>query len=265
MEDLPDTPPSRPADAATAAPPDHGGAFPSTQWSLIVRAGGPGSTQASSALESLCRQYWFPLYAHVRRQGRAHHEAEDCTQEFLARLLANAGVAAARPERGRFRTFLLSALGNFLTNEWHRARAEKRGGGQVLLSLEFQTAETTFRREPIDPGLTPEEAFDRTWALGLIDRAIAGLRAEYEQSGRGTLFAALAPLVWGHAGAEPSAAPAARLGLTAHAFTVALHRLRQRLGQRLRADVTETVADAAEVDEELRQLIAAVSARPSAR
>jgi RNA polymerase sigma-70 factor (ECF subfamily) len=256
--------PPAPADGPEASPA-RGGAFPVTQWSVIVRAGGPGTAQARSALEHLCRQYWFPLYAFVRRQGRPHHEAEDCTQEFLARLLAQEGVGRARPEQGRFRSYLLTALRNFLTNEWHRARAEKRGGGRAPLPLEFETAERTYSREPADPALTPEQAYDRTWALGLIERSVAALREDYEKSGRGALFNELAPLVWGDGAAETLSVPAARLGLTTHAFTVALHRLRQRLGRRLRADVAETVATDAEVDEELRQLIAAVSARPATR
>lgn len=251
-----------PAESPRSAP---GGAFPPTQWSMIVRAGGPGSPEAGAALESLCRQYWFPLYSYVRRQGRAHHEAEDCTQEFLARLLAADGVARARPELGRFRTFLLTALRNFLIGEWHRAQAAKRGGGHSPLSLDFPDAEKTFHREPADPALTPEQAFDRAWALGMIERALGELRTDYEKSGRGALFTALAPLAWGDGAGEALAAPAARLGLTTHAFTVSLARFRQRIGQRLRADVAETVADAAEIDAELRHLIAAVSARPAAR
>src|SRR5215216_4202653 len=105
--------------------------FPTTQWSMVVNAGATSETQAQAALETLCRQYWYPLYGFIRRQGRAHHEAEDCTQEFLARLLTNGGMATARPERGRFRTFLLTALRNFLTKEWHRDHAAKRGGGTV--------------------------------------------------------------------------------------------------------------------------------------
>ena len=129
-----------------------GNAFPTTQWSMVLHAGAGGDTQANSALESLCRQYWYPLYSFIRRQGHAHHEAEDCTQEFLARLLSTQGVARARPERGRFRTFLLTALRNFLTDEWRRAQASKRGG-QVPLSLEFDTAEQRYAREPADPAL----------------------------------------------------------------------------------------------------------------
>ena len=235
------------------------GIFPTTHWSIVINAGAGSESVARVALEALCRHYWYPLYAFVRRQGRAHHEAEDCTQEFLARLLATDAVARARPERGRFRTFLLTALRNFLTNEWHRAQAAKRGGGQAVVSLDWSDAEKRFAHEPADPGLTPEQAFDRNWARGLIESALAALRADYEKRGQGALFAELAPLVWGSAAEETLAAPAQRLGLNAHAFTVALQRVRQRLGERLRADVAETVADPAEIDAELRHLIAAVS------
>jgi RNA polymerase sigma-70 factor (ECF subfamily) len=261
MENFPeDEPPAVPAAADPSRAAANGSAFPATQWSMIVRAGGPDTSQARSALEHLCRQYWFPLYSFVRRQGRPHHEAEDCTQEFLARLLAAEGVGRARPERGKFRTFLLAGLRNFLTNEWHRSQTAKRGGGQVLQSLEFIAAEETYRREPADPGLTPEQIFDRAWALGMIERSIGGLKKEYENSGRGVLFEALVPLVWGDKSGA-LATTAARLNMSAHAFTVALARLRQRVAQRLRADVAETVVDSADVDGELRHLIAAVSAR----
>jgi RNA polymerase sigma-70 factor (ECF subfamily) len=234
--------------------------FPTTHWSIVVRAHDGSESQARSALETLCRNYWFPLYSYARRQGRSHHEAEDCTQEFLARLLANDGVAQARPDRGRFRTFLLTALRNFLINDWQRTQAAKRGGGREPLSLDFDDAEQTYRQQPADPGLTPEKAFDYTWAQGLIEAAMADIRADYEKSGRGALFGALAPFVWGDATGEALAAPAARLGMNAHAFTMALQRVRQRVGQRLRARVAETVATEVDVDEELRHLIAAVGA-----
>jgi RNA polymerase sigma-70 factor (ECF subfamily) len=237
-----------------------GSAFPQTHWSMIVQAGGPENSQARSALEHLCRLYWFPLYAFVRRQGRSHHEAEDCTQEFLSRLIAANGVGQARQDQGRFRTFLLTGLRNFLTNEWYRSQTVKRGGGQIVLSLEFASAEKTFSHEPVDSGLTPEQMFDRAWALGMLDRSVEQLRKDYEKSGRGVLFDALAPLLWADGG-EALSVPAARVSMTPHAFTVALARLRQRVGQRLRADVAETVASEGEVNDELRHLIASVSAR----
>jgi RNA polymerase sigma-70 factor (ECF subfamily) len=229
---------------------------------VVANAGGSES-EARAALETLCRQYWYPLYGFIRRQGRTHHEAQDCAQEFFLLLLANEGIATARPERGRFRTFLLTALRNFLSKEWRRVHAAKRGGGITPLSLDLRDAHDRFAHEPVAPELNPEQAFDRTWALGMIERAMGCLRDEYEKSGRGELFAALAQLVWGDAAAESLSSPAARLGMTPHAFTVALHRLRQRVGHRLRADVAATVASENEVDEELRHLIAAVSGRPS--
>ena len=236
------------------------GSFPTTHWSVVINAGAGSASHARLALESLCRDYWYPLYAYVRRQGRAHHEAEDCTQEFLARLLAVDGVARARPERGRFRTFLLTALRNFLTNEWQRTQAAKRGSGATVLSLDWQDAEQRFAHEPADPGLTPEQIFDFNWARGLIESALATLRTEYEKRGQDALFVELTPLVWGPAPDDTLHTPAQRVGLSAHAFSVALQRLRQRLGARLRLAVTETVADGSDVDAELHHLIAAVSA-----
>ena len=228
---------------------------------MVLHAGAESATEARAAMEKLCAQYWFPLYVFVRRQGRAHHEAEDCTQEFLAGLLAADGVARARRAQGRFRTFLLTALRNFLTNEWHRAQAEKRGGGHAPLSIDAQDADARFAHEPADAALTPDQAFDRSWANGMIDGAIAALRAEYEKSGRGDLFDVLAPLVWGNASPASLAQHAARLGLKEDAFGVALHRFRRRVGERLRAAVAETVAEGADIDVELRHLIAAVGQR----
>jgi RNA polymerase sigma factor (sigma-70 family) len=247
--------------ADTPGPAPRAGAFPSTHWSIVVQAGADSEGTARAALEILCRQYWYPLYAFVRRQGRPHHEAEDLTQEFLARLVAGAGLAHARPERGRFRTFLLTSLRHFLTNEWHRAQAEKRGGGQTALSLDLERAEERFAHEPVDPGLTPEQAFDRSWALELLHRAAEALRDEYDQSGRGPLFGALGPLLWHDPADESLSSRAARLGMGVDAFSVALHRLRRRFGERLRAIVAETVADAGELDAELRHLIAVVADR----
>ena len=232
--------------------------FPTTHWSIVVNAGSGSDTQARASLETLCRQYWYPLYSFVRREGHPHHEAEDCTQEFLARLLADDGVARARPERGRFRTFLLAALRNFLTDEWRRTQAEKRGGGVAPLSLDLQDAEDRFSGEPVDPHLTPEQSFDRNWALGMLDRAMIRLRADYEGDGRGELFAALGPLMWGNAADETSAQAAERLAMNGHALTMALHRLRRRFRDRLREEVADTVAEGADVDAELHHLIAAV-------
>jgi RNA polymerase sigma-70 factor (ECF subfamily) len=238
--------------------------FPTTHWSIVLHAGSASETQARSSLETLCRQYWYPLYTFVRRQGRTHHEAEDCTQEFLARLLTGDGIARARPERGRFRTFLLTALRNFLTNEWHRAQTEKRGGGIAPLTLELTDAAERFSREPADPNLTPAQAFDRNWALGMVDRAMNRLQADYETSRRGDLFAALGPLVWASSTAEPPDKTAEQLGMNGHALTMALHRLRRRFGEYLREEVAATVAEQADVEAELRELISTIGNRVSA-
>lgn len=238
-------------------------AFPLTHWSMVQGVGAISEAKAHSALETLCSQYWYPLYTFIRRQGRPHHDAEDCVQSFLAHLLASEALARARPERGRFRTFLLTALRNFLTNEWHRTQAARRGGGQEHLPLEFDAAQERFAREPADPGLTPEQAFDRKWATGMISHALAGLRAEYEVTGRRTLFATLVPMVWNNSGARPQAEIAKTLKMSTHAFTVALQRLRRRLGERLRSDVAQTVADETEVDAELRHLLGAIGGRAS--
>jgi RNA polymerase sigma-70 factor (ECF subfamily) len=244
--------------------PTERSSFPTTHWSVVVNVRAGSESEASAALETLCQQYWYPLYGFIRRQGRTHHEAEDCTQEFLAQLLSSGGVAAAQPDRGRFRTFLLTALRNFLGKARRRANAIKRGGGTAPLSLDLRDAQDRFAHEPADFALNPEQAFDRTWALEMIERAVGQLRKEYDKSGRGELFDALSAFVWGGGPAEALAAPASRLGITTHAFTVALHRLRQRVGHRLRADVAETVATETQIDEELRHLLAAVSAPSSA-
>lgn len=248
-----DVPVSRPAAGAS---------FPTTHWSIVLDAGAGSASQARAALETLCRQYWYPLYAFVRRVGHSHHEAEDCTQEFFARLLAAEGIARARPERGRFRTFLLTAVRNFLINEWHRARAAKRGAGAEHVSLDLpRDAADRFSSEPQDAGLTPEEIFDRNWARELVDQVEERLEAEYARSGRSALFAVLRPMVWDDNGVDSHAHLAATLGMNAHAFTVALQRLRRRFGDRLRARIAETVAEPSDVDAELRYLVDALTRR----
>jgi RNA polymerase sigma factor (sigma-70 family) len=240
-------------------------AFPSTQWTMVLRAGTASDAQAHAALESLCRRYWYPLYSFVRRQGRDHHEAEDCTQEFLARLLAAEGLQRVRPEGGRFRTFLLSCLRNFLTNEWIRSNTAKRRGGLTSVPLASTGYSDGVSREMPDPGLTPEQAFDLSWATSILDRAVHELRTEYQSSGREKIFETMAPLIWATESNESLIPHAAAAGVTVNAFTVALHRARRRLGDRLRAAVAETVADPTEIDSELRHLVSALSAPNSGK
>jgi DNA-directed RNA polymerase specialized sigma24 family protein len=264
-----------PDDPAMRSPPDdeeadgplagRDSSFPITQWSLVLRAGTSGDAQFHAALESLCRRYWYPIYTFARRQGRDHHAAEDCTQEFLARLLAGNGLSHARPERGRFRSFLLMSFRNFLTSDWRHAHCAKRGGGVAPAPLGATSPDEKFRNEPADLALTPEQAFDRSWALSMIDQSIVELRRDYQSGGRAAVFDALAPLIWGDAATASLAQQAARANLTVPAFTVALHRARKRLGERLRLNVAATVDDVAEIDTELRHLVGAIGARPDGR
>lgn len=239
------------------------GAFPTTHWSVVLSAQSVDVGDARAALESLCRRYWYPIYGFIRRQGRGHHEAEDLTQGFFAHLLEGERFAAARPERGRFRTFLLGATANFLTDEWRRAHAQKRAGSRPHAPLELAGAEQRFAEEPPDPALTPEESFDRSWALSVIAQALDELRREYEASGRSRLYAVLSENVWGSGADEAQASAARRLEMTEHAFTVALSRLRQRLRERLRAAVVETVARETDAAGELRHLLAAARGKAS--
>ncbi len=237
--------------------------FPTTHWSLVRSATGD-EPEAHLALEALCVQYWYPIYSFIRRQGRTHHEAEDLTQEFFGRLLAAGGMARARPERGRFRTFLAVSLRNFLANDWDRAHAAKRGGGPAAVSLDVNlgAAEARYTGEPPDPGLTPEQAFDRAWARGVVETALEELRAEYAASGRGALFTALGPIVWGGGPPAPLSETARQLGLNEGALHVALHRLRRRLRERVEAQIAATVTGPDEVAEERRHLLAALGGKP---
>jgi RNA polymerase sigma-70 factor (ECF subfamily) len=236
--------------------------FVTTRWSVVLTAGSSETTGARHALEKLCQAYWYPLYAYVRRRGFSPPDAEDLTQEFFARFLEHHWVANADREKGRFRTFLLSAMNHFLANEWDKARAQKRGGGAPLLPLEFDTAETRYIREPAD-NVTPEQHFERRWALTLLETVTDRLRAEYEQDGRGDLFAVLNPCLVGERTSQPYAELAQKLALSEGAVKSAVHRLRQRYRQLLREEITHTVAGPGEVEEELRHLVAVLGGRAS--
>jgi RNA polymerase sigma factor (sigma-70 family) len=232
--------------------------FSSTQWSTVLRAGGESSHEARQALEKLCNTYWYPLYAYVRRQGHAPADAQDLTQDFFARFLERKYVRLATPERGRFRTFLLTSLKNFLVNEWNKSNALKRGGGQQIISLDEEVAEERFAAEPASQ--PPDALFDHRWATTLLDRALTRLREEAADGGKSGFFDQVQAFVWGGQETEGYAQAAERLAMTEGALRVAVHRLRQRFGELLRAEVAHTVATPAEVEEELRYLIAVVRA-----
>lgn len=222
----------------------------------MLAAGVPNSQQAAVALEELCRTYWYPLYVYVRRQTPTREDAEDLTQAFFARMLEKNFLASVSNERGRFRAFLLAALKHFLANEWDRANRQKRGGGLTLVPLDWQNADTRYRIDPPDH-LTPDKLYDRAWAVTVLERVLARLRAEHEAEGRTGLFGQLKPFLMVGKGAIPYAQVAATLKLTEGAVRVAVHRLRSRYRELLCDEIRQTLANPAQVDEEMRALFSA--------
>lgn len=234
--------------------------FVTTQWSVVVTAGQNDTARAQAALGKLCETYWYPLYAYVRRRGHAAQDAQDLTQAFFARLLERNWVGDADRERGRFRTFLLTAMSRFLADEWDKMRAQKRGGGVVHVPVQLDTAETRYGHEPADDS-TPEQYFERRWALTLLGTVLKRLGAEYEREGKGGLFATLNPGLVGGRETQPYAEMAAGLGMNEGAVKVAVHRLRKRYRQLLREEIAHTMAEGEDVDEELRHLFAVLGGR----
>jgi RNA polymerase sigma factor (sigma-70 family) len=245
----------------TVAGPDEAqrrSVFVTTQWSAVLAAGHSETTQARAALEQLCQTYWPPLYAYVRRAGYSREEAQDLTQEFFARLLAQNTVARADPARGRFRSFLLASFKHFLSSEWEKGRAWKRGGRAQTIPLEFDTAESRCA-QPAASGDTPDRAYDRQWALALLDVVLGRLQREYSDAGRDDLFLGLKDTLAGGRAEIPYRDLGAQLGMSEGAVKVAAHRLRRRYRELLREEIANTVAGPEEVEEELRQLFAALS------
>lgn len=232
--------------------------FATTRWSLIVAARGEDSSAAHQALARLCEAYWYPLYAYIRRRGHAPDEAQDLTQEFFARLLEQDFLGSADPARGRFRAFLLAACKHFLANERDRACAQKRGGGRAMASLDLDNAEGRYGREPAHE-LTPDRLFERRWALTLLDRALGRLREECTAKGKGETFDRLRVFLAGDRGAPSHGQVAGELGMTAGAVKVAVHRLRQRYRELLREEIGQTVEGPDQIDEEVRELFAALA------
>ena len=236
-----------------------GGQFTPTHWSVVLAAAGHAdSTHARDALEKLCRNYWLPIYVFVRRQGHNAHDAQDLTQEFFARLLEKNFLAGVQREKGRFRSFLLASVKHFLANEWDKARAQKRGGGQVPISINSEVAENSFGLEPVDT-LTADRIFERRWALALLEVVLRRLREEYTRDGKEKQFNELKSTLTEASRAAPYAVIAARLGTSEGAVKVAAHRLRQRYRELLRAEIADTVANPGEVDDEIRNLFAALA------
>ena len=230
--------------------------FPTTRWTLVVAAADPQLKEARSALVSLCEGYWYPLYAYVRRRGYPPDQAQDLTQEFFIRILEGRYLDRADPEKGKFRSFILTSLKFFIADEEDRQRAHKRGGGAVL-PLELSSGEDRYLREPAHDE-TPDRIFERRWALSVLDRVAERLRNEFVQHGRPEHFERLKMFLLGNSDA-PYAALAREMNTSEGALKVAIHRLRKRYRELFRQEIADTVADPGEVESELRLLAAALA------
>lgn len=229
--------------------------FLTTHWSVVLGARAADSKRAQAALETLCRAYWYPLYAFVRRLGHSPHDAEDLVQSFFAQCLEKNYLHAADRQKGRFRSFLLMALKRFLANESDRARSRKRGGDRTIISLD---AEQRYATEPADT-LSADKLFDRRWALTLLEKVLGQLRSEQEAAGHFHTFNELQPFLTGAGRGTPYAELAARLRTSEGAIKVAVHRLRQRYRELLEREIANTVSAPEEIDEERRYLLRVLS------
>jgi RNA polymerase sigma-70 factor (ECF subfamily) len=238
---------------ATSAPGD---IFATTHWTVVLAAGQRSTPQSDRALEELCRTYWFPLYAYVRRRGHTKEDAEDLTQAFFARFLGKNYLEGLSAERGRFRAFLLASLKHFLINEWDKSQRLKRGGGVTPLSLDWQTADTQFQvAATAEP--SPDKAFDREWAVTLLAKVVERLQAECKADVQEKQFRELKIFLTAGKGERSYADAARALGLDEVAVRVAVHRLRKHYRQLLRDEIVQTLSDPAMVDEEMRALFGA--------
>lgn len=230
--------------------------FETTLWSVVARAQ-QNDAESGPALERLCRAYWYPLYAYVRRRGFSPHDAQDLTQEFFARLLARDALRNVSPDKGRFRSFLLASLKHFMSDEWDRARALKRGGGAPPISLDGMDPEARYQYEPAEES-SAEKIYDRRWAMTLIGQALARLEREYGAEGKQALFEALQTCLQSDRNGGSHREIGARLGMTEGAVKVAAHRLRRRYRDLLRAEIAQTVCAHADIEAELQDLFAAL-------
>lgn len=230
--------------------------FVTTRWTHVLAAGRKSSPQADVALEELCRVYWYPLYAYVRRHGQSKEDAEDLTQAFFERFLQKNYLEGLSSERGRFRAFLLASLKHFLANEWDRAGRQKRGAHAMHLSLDWRDADTRYQLDLRDD-LSPDKLYDRAWAVALLERVVDRLRDECGAEGKAESFTHLKPLLMADKSAISYPQAAAALGISEDAARVAVHRLRRRYRALLREEVAQTLAEPALVEEEMRALFAA--------
>lgn len=230
------------------------GEFTTTHWSVVLKAGDGASPLAAAALEQLCRDYWFPLYVYVRRQGFTASEAQDVTQGFFEQLIEKEFLKEVDPNKGRFRSFLLAAMKHFVLNHRKHAGRLKRGGDQIMVPFDSNEAETRFRAEPATES-TAERAFDRRWAMTVMELGLQRLADEYRDAGKEPLFQVLKKFISTEATPGDYGELAPGLGLTKNAVGVAVHRLRQRFGELIRAEIANTVAQPLEIEEEMRYLL----------
>jgi RNA polymerase sigma-70 factor (ECF subfamily) len=230
--------------------------FPNTHWSVVLAATATPSPESAVALETLCRDYWHPLYAYARRCGQSEHDAQDMTQEFFRRLLEKRWLEKADREKGRLRTFLVTALKHFMANEWRRNSAQKRGGNQASVPLDTTVAESP---SAMDGKLSPDEVYDRQWALTLLELTLKNLQAEFAAGGKAGDFDKLKSCLMTGQGAIDYAAMAGQLGMNEGAARVAVHRMRKRFREIYRKEISQTLTDGADLDAELRHLAAALA------
>ena len=230
--------------------------FVTTRWTLVLAAARTPSPESAAALEAICRAYWYPLYAFARRCGQSPTDAQDLTQEFFRLLLEKRWLEDADREKGRLRSFLVGAMKHFMAKEWRRASAQRRGGGQVHVPMDTAFAEGRYAAD-LDAGLAADEIFDRQWALTLLDLTMGRLQAEFAAAGRAADFAVLKDSLTASHGAIDYGSVASRLGASEGAARVAVHRLRRRYRGLLREEIAQTLAEPAQVEEEMRSLFAA--------
>lgn len=233
--------------------PNHAGQFATTHWSLVIAAGRSNDAESAAALERLCRTYWLPLYAYIRRRVSDINEAQDLTQAFFMRLLEKNYMADADPERGRFRAFLLTAFKHFLSNEWEKARAQKRGGGVSPLPLDFKIGDSQVGSVKADD-LTADEIYERQWAITLLNRVMQRLERELDRAGKSQQYASLKEFIVGADKFASYADVAAELGMTESAARMSVTRMRRRYRELLRHEIAQTVSSPEQVDDEIRQL-----------
>jgi RNA polymerase sigma-70 factor (ECF subfamily) len=231
--------------------------FHHTHWSVVLTAGNSQAPGAGVALETLCQAYWFPLYAYVRRQGAASEEAQDLTQAFFEHLLEKKALRTVHPGKGKFRSFLLASLNNFLNNERDKARRLKRGGGAQMLSLDSTAMEERYESSLVH-GESPEKLFERRWAQAVVEQVAARMEAEFAAAGQADRFRVLKDFLMGDPRNASYEEAAGKLGMSVSAVTSAIHRLRARFRELFRAEIANTVDGPDEVNEEIRHLAAAL-------